>query len=594
MTKYPRHFTFLALFLTLLSPLQAAKKVALIIGNADYNVGRLNNPVNDARSLTKSLRDLGFTVLYKPNLASREAMELAVEEFSAQISSADIALFYYSGHGVQRQGNNYLMPTKSVINKASHVRHRAMNVSFLMDEMTSHSRGLNLVILDACRDDPYPRDSKSGATRGLGRMDAPSSTIIAYATKPNATAADGSGQHSPYTLQLLRHLQSQAHRPIDDLLNSVNVAVENDTQRQQSPRLEMSPLHNIYCFATCSGSQLSLSTQVQLTVKPSPSDASVRILNIVSKYQDGIGLQTDKDYKIEVARLGYKRQIKTVRYQQGGNQVLSVVLEQESRNQARQAITTVATTGKNQPFTDPITGMKFVAIKSGCFQMGSPKSEPERQSDERQHRVCISQDYDLGQYEVTQAQWQQVMGDNPSDHTSIFSNTDNYPVEKVSWNNIQDFIAKLNQQSGLQYRLPTEAEWEYAARAGTTTPFYTGHCISTDQANYDGNYDYNNCGAKTGLYRNKTTEVGSFVANAWGLYDMSGNVREWTCSQYDKSYSGGEKKCVSKNDANEDVIFALRGGSFVYVPQWLRVADRLWNFPWLRSDSRGFRLARTY
>jgi len=570
MTKYPRHFTFLALFLTLLSPLQAAKKVALIIGNADYNVGRLNNPVNDARSLTKSLRDLGFTVLYKPNLASREAMELAVEEFSAQISSADIALFYYSGHGVQRQGNNYLMPTKSVINKASHVRHRAMNVSFLMDEMTSHSRGLNLVILDACRDDPYPRDSKSGATRGLGRMDAPSSTIIAYATKPNATAADGSGQHSPYTLQLLRHLQSQAHRPIDDLLNSVNVAVENDTQRQQSPRLEMSPLHNIYCFATCSGSQLSLSTQVQLTVKPSPSDASVRILNIVSKYQDGIGLQTDKDYKIEVARLGYKRQIKTVRYQQGGNQVLSVVLEQESRNQERPAVTRVSTTEQSQPYTDPITGMKFVPIQPDCFQMGSNFG----QGDEKPvHRVCLSA-YAIGKYEVTQAQWQKVMGNNPSSYKGS-----NKPVEQVSWDDVQGFIRKLNQQTQQNYRLPTEAEWEYACRSGGKEQEYCGSNNANSVAWY---------GKNSG---SSTHDVGQKQANGSGLYDMSGNVYEWVSDWYDKGYY---KNSPTNNPQGPSSgrRRVYRGGGWYDGAYVLRSADRYDISLGYRHYDVGFRLVR--
>jgi len=555
----------------------SAKRVALVIGNADYSVGRLNNPVNDARSLTKSLRDLGFIVLYKPNLASREAMELAVEEFAAKISGADIALFYYSGHGVQRKGNNYLMPTKATINKASHIRHRAMNVAFLMDEMTSHSSGLNLVILDACRDDPYPRDSKSGATKGLGRMDAPSSTIIAYATKPNATAADGSGLHSPYTLQLLRHLKTQADQPIDDLLNSVSVEVENDTQNQQSPRLEMSPLRGDYCFATCAGKQQALEP-LHFTVKTTPADARVRILNIGPVYQDGMLLKPGT-YKVEVSKSGYQRQLSD----------FFLTAEKNSYYVELQAIIDPVKPIQTKGFTDPITGMKFVSIKSGCFQMGSPENEVNRRSDEKQHRVCLSQDYYLGQYEVTQAQWQQVMGDNPSKHKGA-----NYPVERVGWNEIQEFIGKLNQKSGVQYRLPTEAEWEYAARAGTTTPFYTGLCITTDQANYDGSYDYNGCGAKTGVYREETIKVGSFPANPWGLYDMIGNVWELTCSKYDKKYSEGEKQCLSKIQANKYIPYAIRGGSFRSIPAFSRMAMRGWAVPKQRFFDRGFRLARTY
>ena len=164
---------------------------------------------------------------------------------------------------------------------------------------------------------------------------------------------------------------------------------------------------------------------------------------------------------------------------------------------------------------DKASGIEMILVHSGTFQMGSPETEQGRDEDEGpQHTVLIERPFYLGKYTVTQAQWQHVMGNNPS----RFQDPRN-PVEQVSWNDCQEFAKK----TGL--RLPTEQEWEYAARAGTTTPFHFGETISTDQANYDGNYTYGK--GVRGEYRQKTTPVGSFAPNAWGFYDMHGNVWEW-------------------------------------------------------------------
>ncbi len=227
---------------------------------------------------------------------------------------------------------------------------------------------------------------------------------------------------------------------------------------------------------------------------------------------------------------------------------------------------------------------EMVAIKGGCFMMDSPDTEKGRVDNEKQHQVCVK-DFAIGKYEVTQAQWQTVIGKNPSNFKG-----DNLPVEEVSYNDVQDFINKLNTQTGKSYRLPTEAEWEYTARAGTTTTFYTGDCINTEQANYDGNYDYNNCGAKTGVYKESTVAVGSYPANSWGLYDMAGNVWEWTCSAYVAQYNGSEAKCVSNNDAKTQRV--IRGGSWGNDSSSLRSANRFYLTPDKRYYALGFRLAR--
>ncbi len=211
-------------------------------------------------------------------------------------------------------------------------------------------------------------------------------------------------------------------------------------------------------------------------------------------------------------------------------------------------------------------GMKFAWIPPGTFLMGSPANEPERSDDETQHGVTLTKGFHLGIHQVTQAQWQAVMGDNPSN----FKGESNLPVEIVSWYDCVAFCVALGKKDGKTYRLPTEAEWEYACRAGTTTPFHFGGTISVNQANYDGNYTYAN--GKKGVYREKTTPVGSFPANAWGLFDMHGNVWEWCADWYGPHQEGELKDPQGFIGGNGRV---LRGGCWGNRPWHCRSACRL-------------------
>ncbi|MDD5395259.1 MAG: formylglycine-generating enzyme family protein [Thiothrix sp.] len=231
---------------------------------------------------------------------------------------------------------------------------------------------------------------------------------------------------------------------------------------------------------------------------------------------------------------------------------------------------------------------RFRWIEPGTFLMGSPESEAERYGDEVQHQVTLTQGFWLADTTVTQAQWQAVMGNNPS----RFSDNPNNPVEQVSWNDIQDFLQKLNALiPSLQAKLPTEAQWEYACRAGTTTPFSFGDNITPEQVNYEGNYPY--AGGKKGLYREKTVPVKSLPANPWGLFEMHGNVWEWCQDVWQEKLpaspvtdpegvAGGDKAGVER---------VVRGGSWGDFGGSCRSAYRFRYEPDGRSDSGGgFRL----
>jgi formylglycine-generating enzyme required for sulfatase activity len=232
-------------------------------------------------------------------------------------------------------------------------------------------------------------------------------------------------------------------------------------------------------------------------------------------------------------------------------------------------------------------GMEMAYIPAGTFMMGSPASEAQRSSDEGpQHQVTIREGFYMGRYEVTQAQWQEVMGTNPSYFKDCGGNC---PVENVSWNDAQEFIRRLNARGdGYSYRLPSEAEWEYACRAGTTTAFAFGDSLSSDQANFDGNYPYG--GAAKGVYRQKTTPVGSFQPNAWGLYDMHGNVWEWVEDWYHESYNGAPSDGSAWESGGEQKYRVLRGGSWFINGFILRSAFRNWYSPVSRLYYIGFRV----
>ena len=229
--------------------------------------------------------------------------------------------------------------------------------------------------------------------------------------------------------------------------------------------------------------------------------------------------------------------------------------------------------------------LEMAAIPGGSFMMGSPENEERRYDNESpQHQVTVPSFF-MGKYPVTQAQYQAIMGTN----RSRFKGS-NRPVESVSWNNAVAFCQKLSKRTGKNYRLPSEAEWEYACRAGTTTPFHFGETITTDLANYYGNYTYG--GGIKGIYREETTEVGSFgVANNFGLYDMHGNVWEWCQDSWHSSYKGAPTDGSAWLDTEENTNFKLlRGGSWSFDPGYCRSACRDYDVLDLDYYGIGFRV----
>jgi hypothetical protein len=217
-----------------LTPESASKRIALVVGNANYKVRPLKNPRNDADDISRSLRSSGFEVIDLRD-ASLQQMRNGVRQFGDRLINNDVGLVYYSGHGVEVKGRNYFIPVNADIMREDEIADQGLDVSLILEKMNTAGKGVNILIVDACRDDPFGRSFRS-SSRGLAQMDAPRGTIIAYATSPGKVASDGDPRerNSPYTKNLVKAMQ-QPNKPIEQVFKEVRRAVQEETKNQQTP-----------------------------------------------------------------------------------------------------------------------------------------------------------------------------------------------------------------------------------------------------------------------------------------------------------------------------------------------------------------------
>ena len=503
----------------------ARERIALVIGNAAYPSEALTNPVNDAKAVAKVLKQLHFDVMLVTD-ANQAKMQDAIESFGEKLRKDKEAVFYYSGHGVQDKGENYLIPVDAIsrILVPKHLPQFCITLDYVVQLMVGKGSDMNIVMVDACRNNPFKSIFKDiGVEKGLASLSRKADgTLISYATAPGEKALNGTGGNSPYTKRLVE-LVMKPDISVEMMFKELRSKVKSDTDGEQVPWMAAS-LGGEFYF-----------NPVQVNDDPT-------LLNTKSA--------------ISASALG-------------------------------------------------VAGMlegKFVLIRGGEFTMGSPAGEAGHQKDETQHQVKVS-DFYMSKYELTVGEFRKFVeakGYRTDAEKASSSNTwqrpgisqqENHPVAYVSWNDAVAYCEWLSSNSGKKYRLPTEAEWEYACRAGTTTSFNTGSNLTTDQANYDGNYPYG--GNAKGVYRQTTVPVDSFAPNALGLYNMHGNVWEWCGDWYKGTYYAECKArgAVSNPDNQEPGSGrVLRGGSWSGDARNCRSAYRDYDTPVNRSDYVGFRL----
>jgi hypothetical protein len=394
-----------------------------------------------------------------------------------------VGLFYYAGHGIQSNGNNYLIPVDAKLGKKSHLEIYGVNANWVLVQMEEAKNPLNLMVLDACRNNPFGRSWQRGINQGLARMNAPRGTMI---SRPGKVAADGTGANSPFTRALAKAMVKPGLTLSDVFIETRNTVMAS-TGGNQVPWVEGGLTSRFY-------------------FKPgdaSPTTTATPNLNNEAVFWQSIKDSDDPDMFNE-----YLRQ-----YPRGSFAGLARLKVKKLKATKVAVITppvpavpSAATPAvgvypqrfkPGTTFKDCPECPEMVVIPVGSFTMGSPSSEPKRSELESpQHRVTISKPFAVGKFEVTQAEYRTVMGSNLSQ-----SKGDRNLVENVSWDDARKFARKLSAKTGKKYRLLSEAEWEYAARAGTTTAFHTGDQITTSQANFDGNYNY--IVSPKGQYRKK-------------------------------------------------------------------------------------------
>jgi formylglycine-generating enzyme required for sulfatase activity len=697
--RWPVVVVALAAVLSVAAPAAyAEKRVALVIGNANYSkVAKLPNPARDAGAVETMLRAAGFEAVDVKRDLGRDAMRRALRDFSDKVRGADIAVVFYAGHGIEVNGANYLIPVDATLGRDIDVEDEAVPLD-RVSQLLEPARRLRLVILDACRDNPFVRSmQRTVGTRSIGRGLAKvevvsSDTLIAFAAKAGSVAEDGQGANSPYTSALVRHLATPGldvrlafGRVRDEVLKSTKrrqepfvygslggteialvpgvagtpaappsaaeqaMRVCREVEGMTSPAQlgEMANQHKGTPAADCIAARLAELKQMAAAKQAAPPSSAAADYVRICREVEGMGRLTD-DLK-QLSRMANEHKDTpaadciAARLAELNAQKIARAEEEAKRLCAEvQAITDLvdvkakAVQAKGTPAeacltarldalqklkltlaalkaTAPLTATQerelkpkdsfrecdvcpvMVVVPAGSFVMGSPPEEKGRGGDEGpQRQVTIARAFAVGMFEVSRTEWDDCVGEGGCSATpGRRSRGDSKHPAFVSWNQItQQYLPWLSGKTGKAYRLLSEAEWEYVARAGTATPYWWGPSLSPGQAKYED---------KITPGQPYPAPVDAFAANPWGLYNVHGNAWEWVQDCENRDYNGAPSDGSARTTGSWNCSYRMvRGGAFDReLPTSLRSANRERNLPDSASPggsstlSLGFRVART-
>lgn len=503
------------------APVGTERRLALIIGNKDYeHVSKLKNPLNDAKDMSDALKQLGFDVLVVSNANYRDFM-VSINKFKTGMNNSDVVFFYYSGHGVGYGGQSYLLPVDADISCLDEVDSQGISLNRLIGEINAKKVKNSFIVLDACRNLPNLQ--------------------ICDNTKKDLSIGNG------------------LIRPNNNPRGSVIVYATKEGQTADDNVEARNGL-----FTSCF---------LRYLTKP---DWSIR------KILDKTSIDVSQESQEHQVPGRYEEIFGDFYFALSGKPISETeVAKDEPKPKA--PTHTVVDEPKSSPVKKPDLlpyEPDIVFVEGGTFEMGRKGDWGIESNESPIHNVSLS-DFYIGRYEITQAQWKAIMGNNPSH----FSNCDNCPVESVNWNDVQVYLSKLNKLTGKKYRLPTEAEWEYAAKGGKESDgfFYSGsHNV------YKIGWVYSVLGQDSEDSKYKSHEVGGKKANELGLFDMTGNVLEWCNDWYENYTSSGQ---TNPKGPTAGTFRVCRGGSWASYPNHCSVTSRDLIVPENRVNRIGFRVA---
>ena len=495
------------------SAFAANERVALIIGNANYSdVGTLTNPLADAEAVTRAFKSAGFDDVRHVDNLTADAMRQELKAFSARSEDSEIAVIYYAGHGVEVADQNYLVPVDAKLLRSTDIEFEAIPLSTLRTAVAGASK-LRIVVLDACRNNPF-KLAGNGGTRAASR---------------------GLGDIEPKSGEIVAY------------------SAKEGTLAQDGPAQANSP------FAAA---------LVKNLARPG---LEIRLL-FGQVHDDVLNATNNEQEPYTYASLGGE----------------AIYLKPPVDAPQVQG---------PQTFRDCPDCLEMVVVPAGQFVMGSADDEPDHEKDEGpQHDVTIPKAFAVGKFEITRAQYEEFVtatgydvgntcsqwtgtAFHPTESSTFLSpglkQSGEHPATCVSWRDAKAFAKWMSKRSGFTYRLLTEAEWEYAARAGSSDPFATGQILDATSVNFN---------------NTTTNPVGQHAANAFGLHDMQGNVWEWTEDCYAQNYADAPVEGSAFVEPNCERTY--RGGAWANSAKDLRFATRGTNDADKRVNIFGIRVAR--
>lgn len=592
------------------APAAGSQRIALVIGNADYRRGKLENPANDARAMEMVLTRIGFDVATYVNLTESE-MALAIREFGQRLASGGVGLFYFAGHGLRAGDRTLLVPVDVDTDSPKHLLSESVDLGILLRTMSGQRPGaINLAILDMCLDSPF------GAVNQISAA-LPEKTLVAYSTAPGGKSDDGATL-GLFTDKLIGALALPA-ADISEVFERASAAVSRSSGHRQVPwvgstlsdSLSLGTLHNVEALPVPEAPTAGLSVGMR-TRGVMPKDSaeqyelafweSIKNSSYAKEYEAYLAAYPNGRFaglaraRLERLRGGAPKPAPAAEPAKpasarpavperpprvpAGQQVQDKSAPARPASAAAEPSATkgaaVGTEIRDCP-TCPI----MIPLRSATFTMGTNNDDP---SERPAHPVTISRPFAIGKFEVTVEQWRACVdaGACPAVSTQADA-ANNTPVRDLSWDDAQQYLKWLSRQTQQTYRFPTEAEWEYAARGGTTTRYWWGDQMQTGKANCK------DCGEP--WRRDRPANVGSFAANPFGLHDMNGSVWEWVSDCWHSSFKGAPSDGRSWDEDNCRAR-VIRGGSWRDGATYMLSTTRFKYDASVRVSQNGLRVVR--